>query len=135
MKLKIILVVAFFSLVIALFGIQTVQEITGNTSISSNNNVTANRSLDITYTNNFSKSIWIISTARVQISLTGGSGLFWGSVNGSQSSGKVGIESGLLNDDGTFQMSFIVCPACNYSINSSASNAIVTLWDVREVLI
>ncbi|MDD3813312.1 MAG: hypothetical protein PHZ02_01590 [Desulfocapsaceae bacterium] len=105
------------------------------TAILSNSNVTASKSLNTLYNNYNSESMEVFVTARVQISLGGGIGYFWGNASGNYASGKVGIESGLMSEDNTLQLVFIVPPNSNYTVDSSQTNAVVTLEDWREVLI
>ena len=50
-------------------------------------------------------------------------------------SGLVGIEAGLLNENNTFQLSFIVAPGMNYRLNSTVTNGSATLEYWFEALL
>ncbi len=105
------------------------------TVLGATNNLTTSRALGGLYINSNNKSLMIFATARVQVTVLSGTALFYGVTNSSQASGQVGIESGLLNEEVTQQLVFIVPSNNNYSVNTSVSNGAVTLRDWREVSI
>jgi len=105
------------------------------TVVMSNDNVTAVRSLDTSYINSNSRSINVFVTAKAQITADNGTAIFFGNSTTGQLSGKIGIESGLLGQNDTSRLIFVVAPNSDYTINSSANNGSVTLEDWREVSI
>lgn len=98
-------------------------------------NATASRALNTTYTNpNPAQSILVIATVRCAITLAAGTAYVQAKADTSAppttiASGKVGIEAGLVNEDNTFQISFVVPAGTtqNYRIDSTSSNGSVTL--------
>ena len=96
---------------------------------------TSTRALNTTYTNpNAAQSILVMATVRCAITLAAGTAYVQAKADTSTppttvASGKVGIEAGLLNEDNTYQISFVV-PAGStqkYRIDSTAVNGTVTL--------
>lgn len=98
-------------------------------------NVTASRALNTTYANpNTVQSVLVIATVRCAITLATGTAYVQAKADTSSppttiATGKVGIEAGLLNEDNTFQISFVVPAGTtqNYRLDSTAVNGSVTL--------
>lgn len=101
---------------------------------------TASRAFNTTYTNSDSaRSILIMVTFRCAISVAAGYAYVQAKSDSSSPpttvvSGIVGIQAGLLNEDNSFEVIFIVAPSLNYRIDSSISNGTVTLGKWFEVL-
>jgi len=101
-------------------------------------NVTGSRSLNTTFTNAGSRSIGVVVTVRCVCSLAGGNATAQGKSDGATppttiASGLVGIQAGLLGEDNTFEVSFVVAPAAKYIVSSAATNGTVTLGSWFEI--
>jgi len=105
------------------------------TVVMSNDNVTSTRTLDTQYINSNSRSLEISVTAKAQITADNGSAVFFGNSTTGLLSGSAGIEYGLLNETVIEQITFIVAPNSEYTVNSSVNNGSVILEDWREVSI
>jgi hypothetical protein len=95
-------------------------------------NITASRALNTTYTAPSTRSMMVKATVRCAISLAGGNAYIQGKSDGSSppttiASGIVGIEAGLLGEDNSFEISFVVAPGQNYRIDSSTANGTTVL--------
>lgn len=96
---------------------------------------TASRALDTTYTNsNAARSILVMATIRCVATLGAGNAYVQAKADTSAPpttvvSGLVGIQSGLLNEDNTYQICFVVPAGTNqnYRIDSSVTNGTTTL--------
>jgi hypothetical protein len=100
--------------------------------------VTASRALNTTYTAPATRSIMVLATVRCAISLAGGNATAQGKSDGSTppttvASGIVGIEAGLLGEDNSYQLSFVVAAGQKYRIDSAATNGTVVLGKWFEV--
>ena len=103
-------------------------------------NETANRAVNTTYTNTGGRSRIVTATFRCAITVAAGNAYVQGKSDSSTppttiATGKVGIEAGLLNEDNSFQISFIVAPEMKYRIDSTLTNGTATLGNWFEVLI
>lgn len=101
-------------------------------------NVTGSRALNTTYTNSGTRSIIVNATARCVVSVAGGNATVQGKSDTATppttiTSGLVGIQSGLLGEDNTHQISFVVAPGANYRIDSAVTDGAVTLGSWFEV--
>lgn len=107
-------------------------------SASINKTVTApTRALNTTYANSRSGSILVTASVRCAITLAAGSAYVIAKSDSATppvtaATGKVGIEVGLLNEDNTAQISFVVAAGMNYRIDSTVANGTATLGDWRE---
>jgi len=95
-------------------------------------NITASRTLGTTYTAPSTRSMMVKATVRCAISLAGGNAYIQGKSDGSSppttiASGIIGIETGLLGEDNSFEISFVVAPGQNYRIDSSTTNGTTVL--------
>lgn len=103
-------------------------------------NQTASRALDTSYTNGDSyHSMLVIVTLRCAITLAGGVAKTVAKSDGSTPpttavSGSVGIEAGLLGEDNTFQLSFVVKPVDIYKLVTTQTNGTVTVEFWGEML-
>lgn len=100
-------------------------------------NRTASRALNTTYTNSSARSLMVTVTARCAITVAAGNAYLQGVSDGAAppttiASGVVGVQSGLLGEDNSVQVSFVVAPGMNYRVNSSATNGTVTLGEWFE---
>jgi hypothetical protein len=100
-------------------------------SSATTSDVTSGRALNTTYTNGGS-ALLVSATVRCAVTLAGGNAYAQGKSDGSAppttvASGKVGIEAGLLGEDNSFELVFVVAPGLNYRIDSAATNGTVTL--------
>jgi len=104
-------------------------------------NRTASRALGTVYTNpNTSRALLIMATVRCAISVAAGYAYVQAFSDASATptaaaSGKVGIEVGLLNEDNTFQVTFIVRANEKYKITATTSNGTCTLGNWTEVVL
>jgi hypothetical protein len=101
-------------------------------------NQTASRALNTTYTNTGSRSLMVHATVRCAISLASGNAYVQAKSDSSTppttvASGIVGIQNGLLNEDNTFQIFFVVAPGMKYRIDTSTANGTCTLGEFFEV--
>ncbi|MFZ2524420.1 MAG: hypothetical protein WAW87_03805, partial [Candidatus Ferrigenium altingense] len=100
---------------------------------------TVARALNTTYANPSPNSpLMVIATVRCIITVAGGNAYVQGKADASSppttvASGIVGVESGLLNEEGTFQIMFVVPQGCNYRLDSSVTNGTATLGTWMEV--
>ena len=93
---------------------------------------TSSRAFNTTYTNTGTGSLFVQATFRAIVTLAAGSSTAQGKSDTATpptiiATGVVGIQSGLLNEDNTFQISFFVSPGKTYIINSVVANATATL--------
>lgn len=89
---------------------------------------TASRALNTTYTNSSTLPMLVGVTVRCAVTLAGGNAFIQGaSPVGTAASGQVGIEAGLLGEDNTFQLSFVVGPGEGYRVNTSTTNGTATM--------
>lgn len=98
------------------------------------------RLLNTPYQNSNARPMMIIATARCSISVATGFAWVQGKSDASSNpvtvaSGIVGIESGLLNEDNSFQIMFICQPSEYYQLDSSSNNGTVTLGLWFEALL
>ena len=106
-------------------------------------NVTASRAKNTTYTNgNAAKSILVVATFRCAITLAAGVSTVQAKADTATPpttavSGIVGIQAGLLNEDNTFQISFVVPAGAtqNYRIDTVETNGSATLGTWMEYLL
>lgn len=101
-------------------------------------NQTALRALNTTYTNSGLGTLMVLSTFRCAITLAAGNAYAQGKSDSSTPpttvvSGIVGIQSGLLNEDNTFQVAFLVGAGLNYRLDSSSTNGTCTLGNWFEM--
>jgi hypothetical protein len=100
---------------------------------------TGSRALNTNYTNSSTaSSLMVMATVRCAISLAAGNAYVFGLSDGSSpctttASGLVGIQAGLLNEDNTFQLTFVVGTNTNYRINSVTTNGTCTLGKFFEM--
>ena len=100
--------------------------------------LTASRALNTTYTNTNQYSVLVLITLRCAITVAAGSAYAQAKSDSASppttlASGVVGIESGLLNEDNTFQLSFLAEAGKNYRVDSTVANGTVTLGKWMEV--
>lgn len=104
-------------------------------------NQTASRNLDVTYTNTDStRTLEVAATVRCAITLGGGNAYAQGFSDDATppvtaASGIVGIQTGLLSENNSFQLVFKVAPGKKYIITSSATNGTVTKGNWFETYI
>lgn len=94
--------------------------------------VSASRALDTTYANASTSVLLVQMTVRCAVTLAGGNAYAQAKMDTATpptviASGKVGIEAGLLGEDNSFQLSFLVNPGGTYLVASAATNGTVTL--------
>lgn len=94
--------------------------------------LTASRAKDTVYLNGSNNSILVMATFRCLITVAAGNAYVQAKSDSLAApttvvSGKVGIEAGLLNEDNTFQIVFIVSAGAYYNIVSAVTNGTVTL--------
>jgi hypothetical protein len=99
---------------------------------------TASRALNTTYTNSSVQTLMVMATVRCAITLAAGNATVQGKSDIATpptvaASGVVGIESGLLNEDNTFQLTFTVAPGATYIISSATTNGTATLGSWFEM--
>ncbi len=100
----------------------------------------ATRSLDTTYTNVSTSTLLVHLTLRCAVTLAGGNAYAQAKMDTEMpptvaASGLVGIEAGLLGEDNTFQLVFLVNPGGTYIVSTSATNGTVTLGKWFEITI
>ncbi len=100
--------------------------------------VSASRAINSTYTNNASYNLKVEATFRCVVTVAGGNAYIQGKSDTNTppttvATGIVGIESGLLSEDNSFQISFIVRPTYNYRIDSATTNGTATLGKWFEI--
>ena len=102
-------------------------------------NITASRALNTTYINpSPDRSLLVMATVRCAITVAAGNAYVQGKVDTSTppttvASGIVGIQAGLLNEDNTFQICFVVSQGMNYRIDSAVTNGTVILGTWFEI--
>src|SRR4030067_298173 len=102
-------------------------------------NITASRALNTTYTNpSPDRSLLVMATVRCAITVAAGNAYVQGKVDTSTppttvASGIVGIHAGVLNEDNTFQICFVVSQGMNYRIDSAVTNGTVILGTWFEI--
>lgn len=92
----------------------------------------AARVLNTTYTNISTDSLMVCATVRCSISMAAGNAYVQAKMDTASpptvnASGLVGIEAGLIGEDNSFQITFVVNPGGTYRINSTATNGAVVL--------
>lgn len=97
----------------------------------------ATRSLDTTYTNVSTSTLLVLVTVRCAITVAAGNAYAQAKMDTATpptvaASGLVGIEAGLLGEDNTFQLVFLVNPGGTYIVSTSATNGTVTLGKWME---
>lgn len=100
----------------------------------------ATRALDTTYTNLSTSTLLVHLTMRCAVTLAGGNAYAQAKMDTATpptvaASGLVGIEAGLLGEDNTFQLVFMVNPGGTYIVSTSATNGAVTLGKWFEITI
>ena len=101
---------------------------------------TGSRALDTTYTNSDTyRSMLVVVTLRCAVTVA--TGAAWVIAKSDSStppttavSGNVGIETGLLNEDITVQLTFVVAPGKTYKLISTQTNGTVTMQFWGEML-
>ena len=101
---------------------------------------TASRSLNTAFQNTTGRPLMIQATARCNITLGAGTAFMQGKSDATATpaviaSGIVGIQAGLIGEDNTFQISFVVAPAAFYQISSTAVNGGVVLGEWFEIIL
>lgn len=101
-------------------------------------NETAGRALNTTYTNASARSIMVTATVRCAITVAAGNAYVQAKSDSATppvtiASGLVGIEAGLLGEDNTFQITFVVAAGMNYRIDSVLTSGTATLGQWFEV--
>jgi hypothetical protein len=92
----------------------------------------ATRALNTTYTNVSASSLLVMATVRCAITVAAGNAYVQAKMDTATpptvaASGLVGIEAGLLGEDNSFQVAFVVNPGGTYIISSTTTNGTVTL--------
>jgi len=92
----------------------------------------ATRALNTTYTNTSVSPLLVMATVRCAITIAGGNAYVQAKMDTATpptvaASGLVGIEAGLLSEDNSFPITFIVNPGGTYILSSSTTNGTVTL--------
>lgn len=100
-------------------------------------NRTAARALNTTYTNTTAHPLQVVATIRAVVTTAGGAATAQAKSDAATppatiASGIVGLQVGLLNEDNSATVSFIVAPGMNYRIDSVATNGTVTLGEWFE---
>lgn len=93
---------------------------------------TPTRALNTTYTNTSTQTLLVHATVRCAITLAGGNAHVQALMDTATppttpATGLVGIQAGLVNEDNSFQIVFLVNPGGTYYLQSSATNGTVTL--------
>ena len=93
---------------------------------------TPTRALNTTYTNVSTSTLLVHLTIRCAITVAAGNAYAQALMDTATppttpASGLVGIQAGLLNEDNTFQMVFLVNPSGTYNVTTSTTNGTVTL--------
>lgn len=101
-------------------------------SVAVQTNATASRALNTTYTNSGTTSLLVMAYVRCAVTLAGGNAYTQAKSDTATppttiATGLVGIQAGLLGEDNSFQMTFIVAAGKTYRIDSSATNGTTTL--------
>jgi hypothetical protein len=90
------------------------------------------RALNTTYTNTSTSTLLVHLTIRCAVTVAGGSAYAQALMDTetpptTPASGLVGIEAGLLDEDNSFQMVFLVNPGGTYFVDTTTTNGTVTL--------
>lgn len=109
-------------------------------SVKTQVNQTSGRALDTTYANTSPRSLLVTATARCAITVAAGNAYIQGVSDAAAppttiASGIVGVQSGLVGEDNSAQISFVVAPGMNYRVNSSTTNGTVTLGEWFETIL
>lgn len=99
--------------------------------------VSSSRAKDTVYQNG-NNSIMVMATFKCAVSVAGGNAYAQAKSDSTATpttvaSGLVGIETGLLNENNTFQLVFVVTPLSYYKVVSSTTNGTVTLEKWFEI--
>lgn len=102
--------------------------------------VTASRALNTTYTNSSTSRLFVHATVRCAITVAGGNAYVQAKSDTSTppttvASGVVGIESGLVDEDNSLQVVFLVNPGAKYRLDSSTTDGTATLGNWFEMSI
>lgn len=98
------------------------------------------RALNTTYANSSTaSSLMVMATVRCAVTLAAGTAYVQGRSDSANPptiscSGIVGIQAGLLNEDNTYQICFVVGTNTNYIITSVASNGSCVLGQWYELI-
>lgn len=100
----------------------------------------ASRSANTNYTNANSKRMMVITSVRCAITVAGGNAYVTAKSDTSTPpttivSSKIGIESGLLAEDNSYQIIFFVDPGCVYRLAKTTTNGTVTVGNWYELLL
>ena len=92
----------------------------------------ATRALNTTYTNTSASLLLVLATVRCAITVAAGNAYVQAKMDTATpptvaASGLIGIEAGLMGEDNSFQITFIVNPGGTYILSSTATNGTVTL--------
>lgn len=98
----------------------------------------ATRALDTTYTNLSTSTLLVHLTMRCAVTLAGGNAYAQAKMDTATpptvaASGLVGIQAGLVGEDNTFQLVFLVNPGGTYIVSTSTTNGTVTLGKWFEI--
>ncbi len=99
--------------------------------------VSSSRAIDTVYRNpNF--ALLVMATFKCVVTVAGGNAYAQAKSDSlatptTLASGKVGIETGLLNENNTFQLVFVVNPGANYKVATATTNGSVTLEQWIEI--
>lgn len=99
--------------------------------------LTISRALNTTYAGSATKSTLVIATVRCSVSLAAGMATAQAKSDGTVTpttiaSGIVGIQTGLMGEDNSFQISFTVASGMNYRLDTAATNGSVVLGEWFE---
>lgn len=99
--------------------------------------VSSSRAVDTTY-QNANYALMVMATFKCIVTVAGGNSYVQAKSDSSSppttvASGKVGIETGLLNENNTFQLVFIVNPGAYYKVTTAVTNGSVTLEQWMEI--
>lgn len=103
----------------------------------SQSKLTTTRALNTTYAGSSTKSTLVMVTVRCSISLAAGMATAQAKSDGTTTpttiaSGIVGIQTGLMGEDNSFQISFTVAAGMNYRLDTTATNGAVVLGEWFE---
>lgn len=101
---------------------------------------TPTRALDTTYTNTSTSTLLVHLTVRCAVTLAGGNAYVQAKMDTATpptvaASGLVGIQAGLLVEDNSFQLVFLVNPGGTYIVSSSTTNGTATLGTWFEITV
>ena len=102
-------------------------------------NVTASRALSTTYANQGTSSLLCMVTVRCAVTLAAGVATAQAKADTSSPpttvvSGLIGIQAGLLNEDNTYQLMFVVGTSLNYRVDTANTNGTTVLGSFFECL-